>query len=262
MAKLGQHFLTDQGALQDIIRASGVRAGDHVLEIGPGRGALTAHLLSAGATVTAVETDVALASALPQTLGKPAALTVIDEDFLRLDLSTLRDYQWIIVANLPYAVGTAILQKILVWDHWSTATLMFQKEVAQRLVSETGGPDYGLLTLSVKMRAQAELAFELPPQSFRPRPQVDSAVVLFRRLPHPALLAEEEKYFWRLAKAAFAQRRKMISGVLASALNLDRPSIDALLTASGISPHARPDQIPFDAWITMSRLFSQTATQK
>lgn len=252
MAKLGQHFLTDLGALEDIVRAAGVRPGDRVLEIGPGRGALTKPLLDAGATVVAVEADQEFAKALPGLLKTPDRLTVVDEDFLRFDLGTLASGPWLVVGNLPYAVGTAILQKALSWDRWTTATLMFQKEVALRAVSGTGGPDYGLLALSVKLRADAEIVLDLPPSAFRPRPKVDSAVVQFRRLETPRLPPEREKAFWRLAKAAFGQRRKMAAGVLAHALGRPRAEVEAAFAAAGIAPEARPEVIPFEAWAALA----------
>ncbi|HEX4047718.1 MAG TPA: 16S rRNA (adenine(1518)-N(6)/adenine(1519)-N(6))-dimethyltransferase RsmA [Elusimicrobiota bacterium] len=252
MAKLGQHFLTDQGALDDIVRASGAAPGDLALEIGPGRGALTKPLLAAGARVTAVEADAAFAAALPGAL-RSSDLTVIHEDFLRFDLSSLAKGPWVVVGNLPYAVGTPILQKILLWDGWTTATLMFQKEVALRLVAGTGGPDYGLLGLSVRLRADAELALELPPSAFRPRPQVDSAVVLLRRLPAPRVPPEDEKSFWRLAKAAFGQRRKMAASVLAKSLARPRAGVEAAFAAAGVAAQARPEEIPFEAWAALAR---------
>lgn len=252
MAKLGQHFLTDQGALDDIVRASGVRPGDLTLEIGPGRGALTGPLLKAGAKVTAVEADDALAAALPGVVKSPN-LVVHDEDFLRFDLGSLPKGPWIVVANLPYAVGTAILQKLLLWEDWTTATLMFQKEVAERVVAGTGGPDYGLLGLSVRLRADAEIAFELPPSAFRPRPQVDSAVVCLRRLAQPRIEAAYEKNFWRLAKTAFTQRRKMAASVLSKALGRPRSDVEAAFAAAGVAADARPENIPFEAWVSLAR---------
>jgi 16S rRNA (adenine1518-N6/adenine1519-N6)-dimethyltransferase len=251
MAKLGQHFLTDKGALDDIVRAAGVRPGDTVLEIGPGRGALTKPLLDAGAKVFAVEADDGFAAALPGAL-KSDRLTVVNEDFLRFDLSTLGPGPWVVVGNLPYAVGTAILQKVLTWNGWSTATLMFQKEVALRAVSGTGGPDYGLLALSVRIRADAEVALELAPASFRPRPKVDSAVVLFRRLETPRVPPADEKAFWRLAKAAFGQRRKMAASVLAKALQKPRSDVEAAFAAAGVAVDARPEHIPFEAWAALA----------
>jgi 16S rRNA (adenine1518-N6/adenine1519-N6)-dimethyltransferase len=252
MAKLGQHFLTDQGALDDIVRACGVAPGDLTLEIGPGRGALTKPLLAAGAKLTAIEADDGFAAALPGALKSPN-LIVHNEDFLRFDLSTLEKGPWIVVGNLPYAVGTAILQKVLLWDNWTTATLMFQKEVAERIVAGTGGPDYGLLGLSVRLRADAELALELPPSAFRPRPQVDSAVVCLRRLEKPRVPPEDEKNFWLLAKTTFTQRRKMAASVLSKAFHRPRAEVEAAFAAAGVAADSRPENIPFEAWAVLAR---------
>ncbi len=184
---------------------------------------------------------------------KSPDLTVVHEDFLRFDLASLAKGPWLIVGNLPYAVGTPILQKVLLWDGWTTATLMFQKEVALRLIAGTGGPDYGLLGLSVRIRADAELALELPPSAFRPRPQVDSAVVLLRRLETPRVAPEDEKMFWRLAKTAFGQRRKMAASVLSKGLQIPRADVEAAFAALGVEAKARPEEIPFEAWAALAR---------
>lgn len=261
MARLGQHFLTDGGALGDIVRASGAAAGAPTLEIGPGRGALTRPLLDAGARVTAIEADGAFAAALPGALKSPD-LTVVHEDFLRFDLSSLAKGPWLVVGNLPYAVGTPILQKILRWDGWTTATLMFQKEVALRLVAGAGGPDYGLLGLSVRLRADAEIALELPPSAFRPRPRVNSAVVLLRRLAAPRVPARDEAMFWRLAKGAFGQRRKMAASVLAKAFGVPRAEMERAFAAVGVAASARPEEIAFEAWAELASAFSRTGPEK
>lgn len=253
MARLSQHFLTDQGAIDDIVHAAAVRTGDAVLEIGPGRGALTGPLLAAGARVTAVELDDAFAAALPGKTGHPERLTVVNEDFLQLDLGSLGPGPWTVVGNLPYAVGTPILRKILLWDRWKTATLMFQKEVALRVASGTGGADYGLLALSTRIRADAEVVLELSAEAFRPRPQVDSAVVHLRRLPAPRLAPEDEKVFWRLAKIAFSQRRKMAASVIAKTLGRPRVEVEAAFAAAGVPIDARPETIPFEAWAALAK---------
>lgn len=252
-AKLSQHFLTDQGAIQDIVAASGIRPGDAVLEIGPGRGALTGPLLSAGARVTAVEMDDAFAAALPGRVQAAERLAVVNEDFLLLDLAALGPAPWIVVGNLPYAVGTPILRKLLLWDAWTTAALMFQKEVALRAASGAGGADYGLLSLAVALRADAEVVLELPPEAFRPRPKVDSAVILLRRLPAPRVPAGDERAFWRLAKAAFAQRRKMAAGVIARALGRPRTEVEAAFAAAGVPADARPEKIGLPAWAALAK---------
>jgi len=254
MARLSQHFLTDPGALEDIVRAAGVRAGDAVLEIGPGRGALTVPLLAAGAVVTAVEMDDAFASELPSRLKHPERLVVINEDFLRMDLAVLGEGPWTVVGNLPYAVGTPILQKILLWKAWTTATLMFQKEVALRVASDVGGADYGLLSLSARLRADAELVLELTPEAFRPRPKVDSAVVVLRRLASPRVPPEDEASFWRLAKIAFGQRRKMAASVISKALGRPRGEVEAAFASAGVALDARPESIPFSAWAALAKI--------
>ena len=251
--RLGQHFLRDEGARDDVAGLANAGAGDAVLEIGPGRGALTGRLLATGAKVTAIELDDLLAEKLPKMVGDAAKnLHIINEDFLRLDLRALPG-PYVVVGNLPYAVGTPILQRLLEWDGWSRAVLMFQLEVAERIVAKLGGADYGLLSLSVLARADAELALTVPPSAFMPPPAVDSGVVVLTRLKTPRLSSSEEKGFWRLAKTAFTQRRKMAAGVLAKALGKPRAEVDAAFTAAGIGVTARAEEIPFDAWRALSR---------
>ena len=254
-AKLGQHFLKDPAALEAIVVACGAGPGVPVLEIGPGAGALTRPLLAAGARVTAVELDDELAAALPARVGALAAgLTVLNEDFLRVDLTGLGPGPWRAAGNLPYAVATPILQKLLPWEGWTTAALMFQKEVALRVAAKHGGADYGLLALSVRMRAEAELVLELPPSAFSPRPKVDSAVVVLRRRPACLIAPEDEPNFWRLARTAFGQRRKMAAGTIARALGLPRARVDEALAEAGARADARPEEIAFESWAALARL--------
>lgn len=254
-ARLSQHFLRDEGARDGVAGLANAGPGDRILEIGPGRGAITGRLLATGAPVTAIELDEILAGKLPGMVGPEAAksLTVVNEDFLRLDLRELGVGPWIVVGNLPYAVGTPILQRLLDWDGWTRAVLMFQLEVGERIAAKLGGADYGLLALSVLARADAELAFEVPKTAFMPNPKVDSAVVVLTRLASPRLPKEEEKAFWRLAKLAFSQRRKMAAGVLSKATGKPRAEVDAAFAAAGLGVSARPEEIPFDAWRALAR---------
>jgi 16S rRNA (adenine1518-N6/adenine1519-N6)-dimethyltransferase len=240
-AKLGQHFLKDEKAIAAIVSAAGT---GNVLEIGPGRGAITLPLLKAGATVTAIEKDDVLAERLSD------RLTIINEDFLRAELPAGK---WRVVGNLPYAVATPILQKLLLWDGWDEAVLMFQKEVAERVCAPVGGADFGLLRLSVLLRAQAELLFTLPPGAFAPPPKVDSAVVRLRRLPKPVLGPEEERAFWRPVKAAFQQRRKVAAKTIAGVLGIGKEAVEAELEKLGLRKDARPETIPFEAWLALGR---------
>jgi 16S rRNA (adenine1518-N6/adenine1519-N6)-dimethyltransferase len=255
-ARLDQHYLVDTAVRDAIAAAVQVASGDSVLEIGPGRGILTAALLPRAHTVVAVELDELLAAQLHAALGGPPNLRVVNADFLEFDLESLGPGPWKIAANLPYAVATPILQRLLPWPHWTTAVLMFQKEVAERIVARPGGADYGLLTLSVAIYAEAELLFEASRESFRPRPNVASAVVLLRRRPVPLAPAVEQAAFFRVARAAFGQRRKMALGVLARGLSLDREKVAAAFAELEINPSARAEEIPFELWRGLARLLS------
>jgi 16S rRNA (adenine1518-N6/adenine1519-N6)-dimethyltransferase len=242
-ARLGQHFLKDETVRDAAVAAARLSPGDKVLEIGPGRGFLTKGLLAEKVELTAVELDERLAQGLA---GLP--LRLIREDFLKLDLATLGPGPFVVVSNLPYSVGTPILQKILSWDGWTSAVLMFQKEVADRVVAGPGGADYGLLALSVINRAKAERVIEAPRQCFTPPPQVSSEVVRLVRRESPAVAPERERAFFRVAKAAFAQRRKMAAGTLSKSLALPRERVDAAFAKLGLDVRARPEILPFEAW--------------
>ena len=255
-ARLDQHYLVDASVRDAIAAAAGVAPGDSVLEIGPGRGILTVALLPRARTVVAVELDELLAAQLHAALGGPANLRVVNADFLEFDLESLGPGPWKIAANLPYAVATPILQRLLPWPRWDTAVLMFQKEVAERIAARPGGADYGLLTLSVAIHAEAELLLEASRESFRPRPKVASAVVLLRRRPEPLVPAAEQAAFFRVAKVAFGQRRKMALGVLARGLGLDRETVGAAFAELGIAPSARAEEIPFELWRALARALS------
>lgn len=252
-ARLSQHFLADEGAVEAIVAATLPIAGLPVLEIGPGRGVLTEPLLASGAKVTAVELDDRLYFSLSGKLG-PLGLRLIHADFLDLDLARVTGGPFTVVANLPYAVGAPILQKLLPWENWTSAVLMFQEEVARRLCAEPGCADYGLLTLSTLLWSEPEYLMEVPSTSFRPPPKVSSGVVRLRRRSRPLLPVERHAAFFRVAKAAFEHRRKMAAGTLASALKRPRAEIEAFLAARGVSKAARPENIPVSAWLDLAGL--------
>jgi 16S rRNA (adenine1518-N6/adenine1519-N6)-dimethyltransferase len=248
-ARLGQHFLVDPSARDAIVRAASV-SGKSVLEIGPGKGFLTEGLVEAGAKVTAVEMDEALAAGLAQKW--PTELRLVRADFLKLDLSDLGEGPFTIVANLPYSVASPILQKLLSWPRWSLAVLMFQKEVAERITAAPGGPDYGLLTLSVLARAEAQYLLDVPRESFAPRPKIASAVIGLRRREVPLVAPEKEKAFFRIARAAFGQRRKMAANPLAQAVGLPREKVVEALARCGVEAGARAENIPLAAYIRLT----------
>lgn len=246
-ARLSQHFLADESVSDAVVAASGAGRGVRVLEIGPGRGVLTKPLLETGASVTAVELDDRLYGSLLETL-VPRGLRLIHDDFLVLDLARLDQGPYVVVSNLPYAVGSPILQKLLAWDGWTQAVLMFQDEVALRLCASPDGPDYGLLTLSTLLWAEPEYLLKVPPKAFRPPPKVSSGVVRLRRRAAPLVPVEKQDAFFKVAKAAFAQRRKMAAGSLAAAFSRPRSEVEAAFEKLGIQKTARPENISFDAW--------------
>lgn len=254
-ARLDQHFLIDKDARDRIVGAADLAAGELVVEIGPGRGVLTEALLRLGVKLTSVELDDRLALLLSKKFEKEADFKLVNADFLRLDLdSSLGTAGVKFVANLPFSVATPILQRILAWPHWTQAVLMFQKEVAERIISGIGGgADYGLLALSVMTRADAELLMIVPRESFAPRPKVASAVVRLVRKPSCFAGAKEEKDFFRVAKAAFGQRRKMAANPIASTLGLPRPLVVEALRRCGVDPSSRAEQIPLEAYLRLPK---------
>lgn len=249
-ARLGQHFLVCPEVVDSILAAADVRPGETVLEIGPGKGALTARLLAAGARVSAVEMDERLAEALPRACPSPL-LSVARADFLELDLRTLPSPVKV-VANLPYSVATPILQRLLDWPGWETAVLMFQKEVAERLLAAPGGRKYSLLTLSAALKADVSEVCAAPARCFEPPPRVDSLVVRLARLPRPRLpegLAEEA--FFRIARAAFSQRRKLAAKSVAAVLGLSRERVDRAFAEAAIAPSARAEEIALESFVKL-----------
>jgi 16S rRNA (adenine1518-N6/adenine1519-N6)-dimethyltransferase len=252
-ARLDQHYLVDEGVRDAVVAAAELGPQDQVLEIGPGRGILTRELISRARRVVAVELDELLAAYLGPSLHMPANLSVVQSDFLEFDLKQLGSGPWKVAANLPYAVATPILQRILAWPAWTQAVLMFQKEVAERLIAAPGGGDYGLLTLSVRIFAEAEPVVDAPPDAFRPRPKVDSAVVRLRRRPEPLIPADSQAGFFKVARAAFGQRRKMALGLLSRAFGLERNAVAEAFSACGVPASARAENITFEAFAALAR---------
>jgi 16S rRNA (adenine1518-N6/adenine1519-N6)-dimethyltransferase len=244
-AKLGQHFLKDETVRESIIAAARLSPGMKVVEIGPGKGFLTTALLAEKVDLTAIEMDERLAAGLDK-----LPMKLVCGDFLRFELASLGEGPFVVVSNLPYAVASPILQKILLWDRWTSAVLMFQKEVAERVTAKPGCADYGLLTLSVINRASAEPVVDAPRMAFTPPPAVGSGVVRLTRLARPRVA--DEKAFFRFAKAAFEQRRKMAAGTISKSLGLPRERVLAAFAAAGVEAAARPENIPFDAFARLS----------
>ncbi len=252
--QLGQNFLLDLNLTAKIARAAGDLTGSDVLEVGPGPGGLTRGLLAEGARrVLAVEKDPRCLPALAEIAAAyPGRLEVVNEDALKLDAAALLTPPIRIVANLPYNVGTELLIRWLtpaVWPpFWESLTLMFQKEVAERIVAKPRTEHYGRLALLAQWRCDARIVLVLPPEAFTPAPKVHSAVVHLTRLAEPRYPADEA-VLGRITAMAFNQRRKM----LRSSLKGMGPDIEEKLRAAGIEPTARAEEISLEKFCALAR---------
>lgn len=252
--QLGQNFLLDLNLTAKIARAAGDLRGADVLEVGPGPGGLTRGLLAEGARrVLAVEKDARCLPALAQIAeAYPGRLTVLNDDALRIDPLAHLTPPIRVVANLPYNVGTELLIRWLtppVWPPvWSSLTLMFQKEVAQRIVAQPGDSAYGRLAVLAQWRCDARIVMTLPPEAFVPAPKVHSAVVHLTALPAPRFPADAA-ILSRIVAAGFNQRRKM----LRAALKGVAPGIEDHLTAVGIAPTDRAETVSIEAFCALAR---------
>ncbi|MBM2322201.1 MULTISPECIES: 16S rRNA (adenine(1518)-N(6)/adenine(1519)-N(6))-dimethyltransferase RsmA [Marivita] len=251
---LGQNFLLDLNLTAKIARQAGDLSGTDVLEVGPGPGGLTRGLLVEGARkVLAVEKDARCLPALAEIAAVyPGRLEVIEGDALQIDALAHLTPPIAICANLPYNVGTELLVRWLtpaVWPPvWSSLTLMFQKEVAQRIVAKPGDKAYGRLAVLAQWRCDAYIAMHLPPEAFSPPPKVSSAVVHLRALPAPRFEADA-KVLERVVAAGFNQRRKMLRASLKGL----SPDIEDHLNAVGIPPTERAERVSIEAFCALAR---------
>jgi 16S rRNA (adenine1518-N6/adenine1519-N6)-dimethyltransferase len=251
---LGQNFILDLNLTARIARAAGDLSACDVLEIGPGPGGLTRGLLAEGARhVVAVEKDARCLPALAEiAAAHPGRLTVVEGDALTAQVADLLTPPVRIVANLPYNIGTELLLRWLsppAWPpFWTSLTLMFQREVAERIVAKPGSGAYGRLAILAQWRCEARIVLDLPPQAFVPPPKVSSAVVHLTALPGPRFAARADT-LGRVVAAAFNQRRKM----LRAALRGIAPGIEAHLEAAGIPPTARAEEIDIARFCALAR---------
>ncbi len=251
---LGQNFLLDLNLTAKIARQAGDLSGCDVLEIGPGPGGLTRGLLAEGARrVVAVEKDSRCIPALEEIRAAyPDRLEIVQGDALEIDPLAYLTPPIRIAANLPYNVGTELLVRWLTppeWPpFWQSLTLMFQREVAERIVAKPGSKTYGRLAILSQWRTEARIVLSLPPEAFTPPPKVSSAVVHLTALPEPRYPADAQ-ILSRVVAAAFNQRRKM----LRAALKGVAPDIEDRLLAAGIQPTDRAEQVSLEAFCALAR---------
>ena len=240
---LGQHFLSDPRILARIADALDLRTSETVVEIGPGRGALTEHLLARAGRVIAVEIDRMLAERLRVRYAGESRLDVVERDVLETNLGVLAGEDFVLVGNVPYYITTPILFHALRPPRPTRAVYLVQKEVADRLSASPGTKTYGALTVNVAALASAETLFRVHPGAFSPPPSVDSAVVRITPLAEPVITPDEEERFRVFVQKSFGMRRKQMRRVLRSVLEIPAERADELLAIAGIEPEARPETL-------------------
>jgi len=253
---LGQNFLLDESALQQIVASASVTDQDTVLEIGAGLGSLTRHLAPVARSVIAVELDEKLLPPLRQVLAPFHNVNIIQGDILALDPARLiPDAGYLVVANIPYYITSALLRHLLESPRQPVRlVLTIQKEVAQRICAAPG--DISLLALSVQVYGLPHITAHIPAGAFYPPPKVDSAVLRVDLYPAPRIPYSLLDSFFRLSKAGFSQKRKTIRNALAGGLGWSTARVGELLQAAQIDPFRRAETLSLDEWLLLTQLYA------
>lgn len=238
--KLGQNFLIKRGIVDEIVKAADLQEGEPVLEIGPGIGTLTQGLAQSGANVTAIELDTRLLEVLDTTLAQYNNVTIVHGDVLKLDVpSIMNNEPFKVVANLPYYITTPIIMSLLESRlPIERLVVMVQKEVALRMVAKPGTKDYGALSVAVQYYTKPDIVLDVPPKSFLPAPAVTSSVIRCVLRDKPPVDVVDEKLFFRVVKAGFAQRRKTFANTMKTT-GLSKDRIEELLVKANIDGQRR-----------------------
>jgi len=255
--KLGQNFVVDANTVRKIVQVAGVRAGERVVEVGPGLGSLTLAILETGASVTAVEIDHRLAARLPQTAAAhgvaPDALTVVDADALRI--RELPGDPTVLVANLPYNVSVPVLLHFLEsFPYLERGVVMVQAEVGERLAAPPGSKIYGAPSVKAAWYGAWRLAGTVSRQVFWPVPNVDSVLVAFRRDATPRGSEQLRRRTFALVDAAFQQRRKMLRQALSGVLGGSAAAASAQLEAAGVAATARGEELSVEDFVRIAEI--------
>ena len=238
--KLGQNFLIKRGIVDEIVHAAELTPGEPVLEVGPGIGTLTQGLAQSGADVTAIELDRRLLEVLDTTLASYDNVRIVHGDVLKLDVPTIMNHKpFKVVANLPYYITTPIIMSLLESKlPIERLVVMVQKEVALRMVAKPGTKDYGALSVAVQYYTEPDIVLDVPPKSFLPAPAVTSSVIRCVLRDKPPVDVIDEKLFFRVVKAGFAQRRKTFSNTMKTT-GLSKDRIEELLAKANIDGQRR-----------------------
>jgi 16S rRNA (adenine1518-N6/adenine1519-N6)-dimethyltransferase len=265
--RFGQHFLVDRGIIQQIVALVQPQAGEVVLEVGPGLGALTTRLVEKLPRLVGVEIDRDLAAVLREKISAQN-FRLVEADILRVDWADiLREEdaeKLFIIGNLPYNITAPFLFKALAEaDRVSTAILMLQREVARRLVARPGNKEYGQITVLLAMRAEIELRIDVGRRAFRPVPGVDSSVIEVRFAAAPRFAVRDERHFTTVVRTAFGQRRKMLRNTLRGMASVDgRDWLPEIAAESGVEMTRRPEELSVEEFVCLSDAFSVIREQQ
>ncbi len=256
--KLGQNFLIDESVVRRIVEAAELTPEDTVLEVGPGIGTLTQGLAESGASVVAVELDKRLLPVLDVTLEGYDNVRIVNGDILQVDImEQVQKPGFKCCANLPYYITTpiifAILEKRLPMER---LVVMVQKEVAERMAAKPGSKDYGALSVAIQYFTEPEIAFIVPPSSFIPAPSVDSAVIVCKRRSTPPVEVCDENLFFRVVKAAFSLRRKMLSNSLKN-MGIKGEQVSKWLELAGVDGKRRAETLSLEDFAALTNTFAQ-----
>lgn len=254
--KLGQNFLIDENIVRNIVAAAELSDKDTVLEVGPGIGTLTQGLAESGASVVAVELDKRLLPVLDTTLEGYDNVRIVNGDILQVDImQTVGVDEFKVCANLPYYITTpiifALLEKRLPMER---LVAMVQKEVAERMAAKPGGKDYGALSVAIQYYTEPEIAFIVPPSSFIPAPSVDSAVIVCKRREKPPVEVCDEALFFRVVKAAFSLRRKMLNNSLKN-MGIKGEQVAKWLELAGVDGKRRAETLSLEDFAALTNTF-------
>jgi 16S rRNA (adenine1518-N6/adenine1519-N6)-dimethyltransferase len=245
---LGQNFLQDNRALQEIVKAAGIGPTDDILEIGPGLGNLTRYLALSARSVTAVELDKNLLPILDSVLAPYQNVRLVQGDILKLDpLLLMGSPDYLVVANIPYNITSSVLRHLLESKRQPRRlVLTVQEEVAERICARPG--KMSLLALSVQVYGRPGIIAYIPAEAFFPAPKVDSAVLRVEINPEPRIPFEQLESFFRLIKAGFSQKRKTLRNALSGGLGIAPAEAERLLTSAGIDPMRRAETLSLEEW--------------
>jgi 16S rRNA (adenine1518-N6/adenine1519-N6)-dimethyltransferase len=243
LKRLGQHFLTDRAALEAIARAVDPAADDVIVEIGPGRGALTDLLAATGRKLIAIEIDRALAAALTKRYASMENVSIVEGDVLDVSIPSLAGDGFVVAGNVPYYITTPILFHVMRPPFPRRAVFLVQKEVAERMIASPGSRAYGALSANLQAIANVEIVRDVPPGSFQPPPKVHSSVVRVVPRADPIISESEVERFRTFVQSLFSMRRKQLGNSLRSAAGITAAEAASVLESEGISASERAESL-------------------